>query len=85
MYEFVASGHEADAVRALDVAKRLIDYGHQPLTVYFPFIVKGALMMEPTESESRTTREVFASALFAIAKGPVMIRNMVKQFLMERG
>ena len=55
MHEFVASGKLAGApdVRALDIAKRLIDYGFHPPTIYFPLIVPEALMIEPTETESR--------------------------------
>lgn len=68
MHEFVASGHLNDKVHALDVAKRLIDYGYHPPTVYFPLIVKEALMIEPAESESRETLEAFASALLAVAQ-----------------
>jgi glycine dehydrogenase subunit 2 len=67
MHEFVASGRLAGGVHALDVAKRLIDCGYHPPTVYFPLIVEEALMIEPTESESRETLEAFASALLAIA------------------
>ncbi|MDR1316778.1 MAG: aminomethyl-transferring glycine dehydrogenase subunit GcvPB [Spirochaetales bacterium] len=68
MHEFVASGHLSDTIHALDVAKRLIDYGCHPPTIYFPLIVKEALMIEPTESESRKTLEAFADAMLAIAE-----------------
>jgi len=54
-------------VRALDVAKRLIDYGFHPPTIYFPLIVEEALMIEPTETESRQTLDAFVDALLAIA------------------
>ncbi|MFI5319703.1 MAG: aminomethyl-transferring glycine dehydrogenase subunit GcvPB [Myxococcota bacterium] len=54
-------------VSTLDVAKRLIDHGYHPPTVYFPLIVNGALMIEPTESESREGLDRFADALLAIA------------------
>ena len=67
MHEFVASGQVTPGTRTLDVAKRLIDYGFHPPTVYFPLIVKEALMIEPTETESRETLEAFAAALLAIA------------------
>jgi glycine dehydrogenase subunit 2 len=55
MHEFVASGTplKEHGVRALDVAKRLLDYGMHPPTTYFPLIVDEALMIEPTETESR--------------------------------
>jgi glycine dehydrogenase subunit 2 len=55
-------------VTTLDVAKRLIDYGYHPPTVYFPLIVHGALMIEPTESESLEGLDRFADALLAIAE-----------------
>ena len=53
MHEVVFSGsrQKAQGVRTLDIAKRLIDYGFHPPTVYFPLIVDEALMIEPTESE----------------------------------
>ncbi len=55
-------------VSTLDVAKRLIDHGYHPPTVYFPLIVNGALMIEPTESESKEGLDRFADALLAIAE-----------------
>src|SRR5262249_31097315 len=55
-------------VRAMDVAKRLIDYNLHPPTVYFPLIVPEALMIEPTETESRETLEAFARVLLTIAE-----------------
>jgi glycine dehydrogenase subunit 2 len=68
MHEFVAKGivPEAPDVHALDIAKRLIDYGFHPPTNYFPLIVPEALMIEPTETESKETLEAFADALRAI-------------------
>jgi glycine dehydrogenase subunit 2 len=70
MHEFVARGVPAGAtgVRTLDVAKRLIDYGFHPPTVYFPLIVPEALMIEPTETESRETLDAFIAALLQIAE-----------------
>jgi glycine dehydrogenase subunit 2 len=53
-------------VTTMDVAKALIDHGFHPPTVYFPLIVAGALMIEPTESESKETLEHFAAAMRAI-------------------
>jgi glycine dehydrogenase subunit 2 len=55
-------------VRTLDVAKRLIDYGFHPPTIYFPLIVEEALLIEPTETESLETLDAFADALLAIAE-----------------
>ncbi len=70
MHEFVASARgmmRERGVRAMDVAKRLLDYGFHAPTVYFPLIVAEAMMIEPTETESRETLEAFAAALLAIA------------------
>jgi len=55
-------------VSALDIAKRLIDYGFHPPTVYFPLVVKGALMIEPTETESKETLDAFIQACREIAR-----------------
>lgn len=52
----------------LDVAKRLIDYGYHPPTIYFPLVVKGAIMIEPTETESREVLDEFCDAMLAIAQ-----------------
>jgi glycine dehydrogenase subunit 2 len=70
MHEFVCEGRFLDVpdVRALDIAKRLIDYGFHPPTNYFPLIVREALMIEPTETESRETLDRFADALLRIAE-----------------
>jgi glycine dehydrogenase subunit 2 len=69
MHEFVCEGRFPDApdVRALDVSKRLIDYGFHPPTNYFPLIVHEALMIEPTETESKEMLDAFAEALLRIA------------------
>jgi glycine dehydrogenase subunit 2 len=69
MHEFVATAKplKKHGVRATDVAKRLIDLGYHPPTVYFPLIVPEALMVEPTETESRETIEGLGAALNQIA------------------
>ncbi|MGE5222839.1 MAG: aminomethyl-transferring glycine dehydrogenase subunit GcvPB [Omnitrophica WOR_2 bacterium] len=69
MHEFVIEGNWPDApeIRALDIAKRLIDYKFHPPTNYFPLIVHEALMIEPTETESKETLDAFAQALKQIA------------------
>ena len=69
MHEFVAEGRWADVpeIRALDVAKRLMDFGFHPPTNYFPLIVHEALMIEPTESESLQVLDAFAEAMVKIA------------------
>ncbi|MBN1552269.1 aminomethyl-transferring glycine dehydrogenase subunit GcvPB [bacterium] len=59
--------HQHD-VSTMDIAKRLMDYGFHPPTVYFPLIVKGALMIEPTESESKDTLDQFIDAMIAISE-----------------
>ncbi|MEI6877013.1 MAG: aminomethyl-transferring glycine dehydrogenase subunit GcvPB, partial [Spirochaetota bacterium] len=68
MHEFVASGHLAEGIHTLDVAKRLIDYGFHPPTIYFPLIVAEALMIEPTETEDKETLDEFAAVLIRIAE-----------------
>jgi glycine dehydrogenase subunit 2 len=70
MHECVVSDKRQleHGVKALDIAKRLIDYGYHPPTIYFPLIVKGALMLEPTESESRERLDRLAEALISIAQ-----------------
>ena len=70
MHEFCLSGDRQKKqhnVRTLDIAKRLLDYGFHAPTIYFPLIVSEALMVEPTETETRETLDAFADALLAIA------------------
>ncbi len=55
-------------VHTLDIAKRLMDYGFHPPTIYFPLIVSGALMIEPTESEPKEELDAFCEAMIAIAR-----------------
>ncbi len=52
----------------MDIAKRLIDYGFHPPTIYFPLIVDEALMVEPTESEGKEALDTFCEAMLAIAR-----------------
>ena len=68
MHEFVCEGRpEGSGVRALDVSKRLMDFGFHPPTNYFPLIVREALMIEPTETESKATLDAFVAAMTEIA------------------
>ncbi|MBC8591547.1 aminomethyl-transferring glycine dehydrogenase subunit GcvPB [Wansuia hejianensis] len=69
-HEFVLGGLKGDLLEAttLDVAKRLLDFGFHPPTVYFPLIIREALMIEPTETETKETLDAFAEALKTIAK-----------------
>lgn len=71
MHEFVASAAKLKSDRdisAMDVAKRLLDYGFHAPTVYFPPIVREAMMIEPTETETRETLDAFAQTLFRITE-----------------
>lgn len=70
-HEFVLDGSrlaKEQGVRTLDVAKRIIDYGFYPPTIYFPLIVPECLMIEPTETQSRASLDEFADALLSIAE-----------------
>lgn len=68
MHEFVCQGRvEGSGLRAIDVSKRLMDYGFHPPTNYFPLIVPEALMIEPTETESKQTLDAFIAAMMKIA------------------
>jgi glycine dehydrogenase subunit 2 len=81
MHEVVFSDERQSklGVRTGDLAKRLIDYGFHPYTVSFPLIVHGALMIEPTETESQRELDEFVEAMIAIAKevetDPGMVKN----------
>jgi glycine dehydrogenase subunit 2 len=69
-HEFVASAasiKRRTGVRTLDIAKRLIDHGYHPPTIYFPLIVEEGMLIEPTETESVETLDAFADALIEIA------------------
>ena len=70
MHECVFSDRlqQARGVQTMDVAKRLLDYGFYAPTIYFPLVVKGALMIEPTETESKETLDEFIEAMLAIAR-----------------
>src|SRR5207244_7360884 len=71
MHEFVLSGRRQktrNGVRTLDIAKRLLDFGIHPPTIYFPLIVDEAIMIEPTEAESRGTLDHFAEVMRQIAR-----------------
>ncbi len=73
MHEFVASAKRLKkdhGLSAMDLAKRLLDYGFHAPTVYFPLVVDEAVMVEPTETESKETLDAFAAALFRITDEP---------------
>ena len=65
---FTDKHQQAHKVTTLDIAKRLIDYGFHPPTIYFPLVVQGALMMEPTETETKEDLDLFIEALRQIAQ-----------------
>jgi glycine dehydrogenase subunit 2 len=82
MHEFVLSGSPMKkelGVKTLDLAKRLLDHGFHPPTVYFPLLVDEALLVEPTETETKETLDAFADAIAAIleeaAEDPEVARN----------
>jgi glycine dehydrogenase subunit 2 len=82
MHEFVLSGGPMKrdlGIRTLDLAKRLLDHGFHPPTVYFPLLVDEALLIEPTETETRETLDSFADVIGEIiaeaAEDPEAARN----------
>ena len=88
MHEFVASARgliREKKVRAMDVAKRLLDFGYHAPTVYFPLVVPEALMMEPTETESKETLDAFADCLLRIrAEDPEVVRTAPHTHVVSR-
>ncbi len=91
MHEFVVAGTRQKrqyGVSTRDIAKRLLDYGYHAPTIYFPLIVEEALMIEPTETESRETIEAFARALLAIAEecrtDPDLVRSAPHSTVVSR-
>jgi glycine dehydrogenase subunit 2 len=81
MHEFVLSARtlkREHGITATDVAKRLMDYGFHPPTIYFPLVVAEALMIEPTETEAKETLDDFADAMLAIAREATDDPDVVK-------
>ncbi len=82
MHEAVFTDRDIEAktgVKTLDIAKRLIDYGFHPPTVYFPLVVRGALMVEPTETETKWTIDAFVDTMVAIKREAEETPELVKQ------
>ena len=85
MHECVFSDkfQQADQITTLDIAKRLMDYGFHPPTIYFPLVVHGALMIEPTETESQESLDLFIDAVKTIVKEarehPELLREAPKR------
>ncbi|MCS6914548.1 MAG: aminomethyl-transferring glycine dehydrogenase subunit GcvPB [Myxococcales bacterium] len=91
MHEVILSDKQLrreTGVQTLDIAKRLMDYGFHPPTVYFPLVVPGALMIEPTETETVETLDEFADALLSIAQeareDPERVRSAPHQTALRR-
>ncbi|WP_443146800.1 aminomethyl-transferring glycine dehydrogenase subunit GcvPB [Paenisporosarcina sp. TG-14] len=80
-HEFVLSGRRQKklGVRTLDMAKRLLDFGYHPPTIYFPLNVEEAMMIEPTETESKETLDAFIDAMIQIAKEVEETPEIVQQ------
>jgi glycine dehydrogenase subunit 2 len=70
---------QRNGVSTLDIAKRLLDYGYHPPTIYFPLVVSGALMIEPTETETPETLDGFIEAMLAIAQEAKSDPELVKR------
>jgi glycine dehydrogenase subunit 2 len=88
MHEFVASARNLRRERrvsAMDIGKRLLDYGYHAPTVYFPLVVPEALMIEPTETESKETLDAFAETLLRIhGEDPEMLRQAPHTLALSR-
>ena len=80
MHEVVFNdkNQQATGVKTLDIAKRLLDYGYHAPTIYFPLVVNGALMIEPTETESLETLDEFIEAMLEIAEDASERPDVVK-------
>nr|WP_279538042.1 aminomethyl-transferring glycine dehydrogenase subunit GcvPB [Paenibacillus turpanensis] len=89
-HEFVLSGkrQKKHGVRTLDMAKRLLDFGYHPPTVYFPLIVEECMMIEPTETESKETLDAFIEAMIQIAREaeetPELVQNAPYTTIVKR-
>jgi glycine dehydrogenase subunit 2 len=89
MHEFVCRGAiDGTGVRALDVSKRLLDYGFHPPTNYFPLVVPEALMIEPTETESKPTLDAFVVAMHEIVRealsDPALVKSAPHETVVRR-
>lgn len=89
-HEFVLGGlkNPKDEVNTLDVAKRLLDYGYHPPTIYFPLIIDNAIMVEPTETESKETLDSFIEAMVKISEeakeNPMLLKEAPKNTIIRR-
>jgi glycine dehydrogenase subunit 2 len=80
MHECVLTSRKQkeQGIRTLDISKRLLDYGVHPPTIYFPLIVEEALMIEPTETESKETLDSFIGIMRRIAQEAVETPDLIK-------
>ncbi len=89
-HEFVISGRRQKklGVRTLDIAKRLLDFGYHPPTIYFPLNVEECMMIEPTETESKETLDEFIEAMIQIAReteeNPEIVQNAPHDTVISR-
>jgi len=88
LHEFVASASKAlkeRGISAMDIAKRLLDYGYHAPTVYFPLVVPEAMMMEPTETESKDTLDAFAAVIGQILnEDPAALKQAPATLMVSR-
>jgi glycine dehydrogenase subunit 2 len=88
MHEFVASAQQLQkelGISAMDIAKRLLDYGFHAPTIYFPLVVPEALIIEPTETESKATLDTFADTLrLIIQESPEKLHDAPHSTLISR-
>ena len=88
MHEVVFDGLICEKATTLDVAKRLLDYGYHPPTIYFPLLFHQALMIEPTECESKETLDDFIEVMKTIAKeadsNPELLQSAPHNTLVRR-
>src|SRR5690625_2799477 len=85
MHELVISDNQQKkvSVKTLDIAKRLLDYQYHPPTIYFPLNVEEALMIEPTETETKETLDGFIETMLEIAREREMNQNWFKRRLIQ--
>jgi glycine dehydrogenase subunit 2 len=85
---FTDKNQASTKVITLDIAKRLMDYGFHPPTIYFPLVVSGATMIEPTETECRTDLDAFIAAMKSIAEeansNPELLNNSPRYAKLRR-
>ncbi len=88
MHEFVLNSKNFEGIHTIDIAKRLLDFGYHPPTIYFPLTIEEAIMIEPTETESRETLDGFIDVMTRIAEeaktDPELLHNAPHNTLVRR-